>query len=305
MTRYQESKNTMYMVVDNYLNEADPAVLAMMPDFLTLFTDYKSELRDLQKYVKEQETLITGFRKEKFEHREKMIAVLLFVSTRIRAYAWSIGDQVLDDKASIAPSRLLRMSDTIVLSYAKKIHDLADEHLAALAPFGVDAAKLTELLDAHEAFRNWIPLTRAAIVNRKQMTKMIAQTIRTIDGLLTGMDKLVRTMQFVNFDFFDRYFDSRIIVNNATRRLSLRGWVYNEANQPILKAVVAIPSLGVSTKTTAKGEFEFRGIKGGMYTVEFSRSGYDLHKEVVVIVDNERTDVKVVLKDAERVAEAS
>lgn len=305
MTREQESKNTMYMVVDHYLNEADPALLAMMPGFSSLFTDFKTELEDLQVYVQEQRTLLKGYRREKEEHREKMNEQVLFVSSRIRAYAWTIGDQVLDFKASLPPSRLTVMSDTGVLNYAKKIYNLANEHLVALGPFGVDAAKMAELLDAHDAYRAWIPLTRDAITIRKKMTKSIRATIKKIDSLLVGMDKMVRMMRFVNFDFYDRYFDVRIIVNNPTRRLSLRGWVLNELHEPVLKAVVSIPSLGISTKTTAKGEFEFKSIKGGMYSVEFSRAGYEPHKEVVVIVDNERTDVKVVLKAAVSSAVAS
>jgi hypothetical protein len=305
MNRTQESKNSMFLVVQDFVTSSDPVILALMPDFAPTYAQYETEVKYLQDCLREQKSYLRGYREEKDEHKEKMADSVFFVSQRVKSYAWAIGDSVLMRKASKTKVGILRLADTIASAYADEIIQHATTHLAALAPYGVDAAAMTRLQDTMTAFNEWLPKTRSSIVNRKYFTDEIRKVIKNIDGLLFGLDTMVLTLESLHAEFVKNYFDSRIIVNNGYRKLSLRGVVVDEMGLPILKATVKLPTLDITTQTTAKGMFELRGIKGGLYPVTVEQFGFESHKEVVAIVSNERTDIKVTLKAAADVAVAS
>ncbi|MFN3639892.1 MAG: carboxypeptidase-like regulatory domain-containing protein [Flavobacterium sp.] len=262
-------------------------------------------MKYLQDCLREQKSYLRGYREEKDEHKEKMADAVFFVSQRVKSYAWAIGDSVLMRKASKTKAGILKLPDTVASAYADEIFQHATTHLAALAPYGVDAAAMTRLQDSIVAYNEWIPKTRSSIVNRKYFTDEIRKVIKKIDGLLFGLDTMVLALESLHAEFVKNYFDSRIIVNNGYRKLSLRGVVVDEMGLPILKATVKLPTLDITTQTTAKGIFELRGIKGGMYPVTVEQFGFESHKEVVAIVSNERTDIKVTLKASADVAVAS
>jgi hypothetical protein len=305
MNRTQEAKNTMFLVVQDFVSSSDPVILALLPDFASTYAQYETEVKYLQKCLREQRSYLRGYREEKDEHKEKMANEIIFVSQRIKSYAWVIGDSVLMRKVSKVKANILRLADTVASAYGEEVFGHATTHLAALAPYGVDASAMTRLQDSITAYNAWIPKTRSSIVNRKYFTDEISNVIKKIDGLLFGMDTMVRTLETLHAEFVKNYIDSRIIVNNGYRKLSLRGVVVDEMGLPILKATVKLPTLDITTQTTAKGMFELRGIKGGMYPVTVEQFGYESHKEVVAIVSNERTDIKVTLKASADVAVAS
>ena len=111
------------------------------------------------------------------------------------------------------------------------------------------------------------------------------------------MDKLVTMLKFTNPTYYSDYFSARKIVNTGHRKQALRGKITNELGQPIDKVYITIEApKEVTVKSTAKGNYQFKAIEGGVWPVTFTRNGYETIREYIVFTPTLRVDLNVTLK---------
>ena len=295
MNAKQEAKRSMFLVVEELINNTDPTVLAAMPNFTPYFDEFKDGLANLRVASEEQVYSRIGYHIEKMEQRALMSNLCLNIINRVKAYATNEGNAILFELMNRKKSSLDRLNDTLILDYCQKVHDESFSLLASLGTYGIVAADLVALQEAINAYLLLIPKPRFEIVERKEATRNIANAISLCSEKIEKIDILVSMLEFSNRPFYLKYFDDRKLVNPGVRTLSLRGVVTNESGQELRGVMVRIPTLNLERRTTAKGNYEMKNIPPGVYTVVFEKEGMQTQSIPVAISANERTDLNVTL----------
>lgn len=297
MKKFYEDRRSMFYVVEKFVKETDPAVLALMPSFAGAFSDFESVLNKIAIVQGRVVDRITGSRLEKEEKRLLMSQLTEAMAFKIKSWAVDTGDQELFVRLSRARvSIMMRVRDSIAADICTSIIDKAQEHLAALAPYGVVAADITALEDAQTEFLTWKPSPRSAISNRKIAIREVYSLVREGMKILDKMDVYFSTLKYSHPKVYETYLSERIVVDTGSRKLSLRGLILTDEGSELGSVTVRIPSLGVDTLSTDKGSFEFKSLPPGIHTAEFKKYGYETTSLQFAVVANQRTDLKVEMK---------
>lgn len=295
MNARQETKRSMFLVVEELINNTNPTVLAAMPNFTTYFDEFKESLTFLRTASEEQLFSRIGYQMEKTEKRLTMSTLCLNICSRVKAYAVNEDDTILFEQMNVKKSTLDRLNDTLILDYCQKVHDKTVTLLPSLTTYGIVAADLVALQDEINAYLLLIPKPRYEIVERKEATRNIALNIAKCERNLKKIDILVTMLEFSNRQFFLKYFDDRKLVNHGSRTLSLRGIVTNEDGLVLKGVTVKITSINQERRTTARGYYEMKAIPPGVYNAVFEKQGMQTQSIPVAISANQRTDLNVTL----------
>jgi hypothetical protein len=97
-------------------------------------------------------------------------------------------------------------------------------------------------------------------------------------------------------DFFNGFKQSMKIDNNPTHKLSVKGNIFEETTEgskAVANVRCFIPALNKSAKSGEKGNFIFKSLPAGEYTVIFTKFGYETVTKTIVVNDGERTDLSI------------
>lgn len=77
---------------------------------------------------------------------------------------------------------------------------------------------------------------------------------------------------------------------------SLKGKVVDEQFNPIPGVNIVIPSTGYGTASDQSGNYEFRNIPSGNYTIEFSAIGFEKHRTEQIVLSENKIIPDIILK---------
>lgn len=165
---------------------------------------------------KVQETNMTGAALDKRFKRDAMTAKTVEVARAVYAYAEDIGDLVLREKMNLAPHDVNRKRDSVVGALCQGVNDVATALIASLGDYGLVVADCTALQAAIDAYAAVVSAPRTATGVRKGATAEINQLVKDSMKILNNrMDKLMPEFETSAPEFFQEYFDARIIVDNG------------------------------------------------------------------------------------------
>jgi hypothetical protein len=295
MKKFYRNQRRMFYVVERFLSQADPAILAQMPGMAAAVMELQDIIQEIAQTSSSRLLGSSGLTLGKQERKEVMCRLAYTVGMRLQCYAMDSGQPTLF-KMGISFSVLQRQRSTVCADHGNRVYSRAEEHLAALAPYVVTAAMLQELRDAIDDFVDWIPKPRVAIVNRKCLTSDLYGLVRKGMKLLDRVDVYVASLKFTEPSFYEHYRSRRKLVRYGVRHLSLRGVVRNEQGDLLAHVKVSIPELGLESKTTDRGYFQVKRVKEGIRRVVFERTGYESLEQMTAVVRNQRTDLVVVME---------
>lgn len=300
MNSREEDNLSMEILVEKFITRTDPTTLAQMPGMGALNTKFGANINLLRACKNGQVLNRTGNRMSKEALREEMTQKGFTVAADVCSYAIEIEDEVLQMSVTYVESDLNQMRDTDVADACTSIFDIATLHVANLADYGTTPAILDELKDIIALYNEVLPDSRAGIVTQTTFTERIKQLFEENRKIIFRMDKLVTRLKFREADYYDEYFKSRKIIDTGSRKFSLRGKVLNELGQPVDKVAITVElPQEVTRKSTALGNFQFKGIPAGVWPVTFKRDGFDTIREFVVFTPTLRVELNVTLKVAD------
>src|SRR5438034_1083580 len=141
MTSIQKSKLNMYNAVMAYCN-ANAAITAAIPAFDTVMLAFKAEVTAIDTTAQLEVEVISGITISKADLKKATASTGTGLAAALFAYAVSVNDPVLQQKANYSYSDLLKLRDDELTLIAQNIHDNAETLMAALTPYGVTAATL-------------------------------------------------------------------------------------------------------------------------------------------------------------------
>lgn len=194
------------------------AEVASIPALATTTAEFYANVLSIQQLLSLQVKDLRGYTQEKREARELMEMKTLEVGGRAMAWATATGQDGLAAEFNVTANSLGIHRDSVVASRCQALATLANTHAAALVPFGVDAADLTELQTLIDAYTVLVQLPRTLTTVRKQVTGELGLLVRDTMRLLTNrMDMLIRGFEVSNAVFHARYTAAREIIDLGGR----------------------------------------------------------------------------------------
>ena len=300
MDAFQEDHLSMEIATVEVLDNTPPEILVKLPGIVSVAAQLKENVNTLRVFKNGQRLNRTGYRMTKESLREDMTQKGFEIAADVCSYAISIGDEVLQMKVTYVLSDLEKMRDTDIADTCSDIFEYANPLVENLIEYGTNEDSLAKFKDSITLYNESLPTTRNGIVTRSIFTTRIAELFKENQELLFIIDKLVTRLRFREPVYYMDYFRNRKIVNTGHRKLSLKGKITDEQGQPIKDVKVTVEANNeFFTKTTAKGNYRFKGIEGGVWPVIFQRDGFIEEKSFLVFTPNTRVDFNVVLKRAE------
>lgn len=216
MTKKQTAKTNMYLGLEMYLN-GRMNIWQVLALFVTLVTNFKNKVVNLQALQAKQEELLTGYAMQKRNARIAMAETAFRIKCALQTFASDQNNEILYMKVNWSLSDLIEGSSLASRNRCQVIYDQAIPVVDDLGPYAVTQDELEGLLRQIEAYNSIISGSKNVIGQRKQITKDIATAIREIDTLLkTKMDKLVANWKSSSPNFYDTYFIERKIYEAKT-----------------------------------------------------------------------------------------
>lgn len=218
MRKDLEDRFTMFYAVQTAVDKHNAAWAALVP-YANATTAFKDKIVAIEAEVAKQGTDLEGYALDKAAKKEKMVQKGLAIANQVYAYAEDNDDAVLREKMDVSYSDLTAPRDAVIAQKCQVIHDEANAVIASIGAYGVVAADLTALETLIDAYEAVISAPRTAITVRKGATEAIETLIKEGTTILTNrMDKLMSEFKDSNPDFYQEYFDARIVVNTGSKK---------------------------------------------------------------------------------------
>lgn len=294
MTSQQENQLSMYYVVQTLCN-ANNSIWQNNKPFKRSYEEFTVQLPIIAQYRDTQSQNISGLAQNKTDKRKELTEKAYFVANRLQSYATVEKKNELFAKVNYARSVFAKYRDTNLIGLCNTILEQAQSALSDLADYSVNAALLTDLQNAIQAYQDELGKPRHAQINTKTATDTLKQLFTNTNALLTErLDKDVEVFRVSNPDFYKQYFDARRIVQSARGKLSLQVTVLDAATQtPLPNVKISFKDYNTTKKTSEKGSFQIKNLSEGDYQMTLEKMGYTSLTQTFNINGSETTKLKL------------
>ena len=295
MRKRKEDELSMFVLIQILISNLPAAVLSSMPNFNSVFALFDSSTTAIRNLNTDLTAKGLGFKIQKSDAKLKMVNNAITIANAIRALALITGDTVLANNFKFTAPKLLSLRDTTVANTATFIQLKGVELEADLVSYGITNAMLVELEDDIENYNDILSQPRQNIVDRKFINFTINNLFKECNQQLVLMDALITLLKDTNPEIYYTYFNDRQVVNTGSRKIAIRGHVYNNENAPISGASVRVAD-GPVTKTTALGYYEFKYLPEGVHKFIFEYPGLTPVEQYITTINGQRMDFNVTLE---------
>ena len=219
MTTKQLNKLTTALAVEG-ICDANTTIIATVPAFAASYADVQSHVTNIQTLWQAQAQNTKGIAEDKHQARQAMCKTALVTAKAVHAYAVKSNNNTLADGMDFTLSDLMAGRDTESARRCQEIYDTANTNLAALADYGVTAAKLSLLTAAIGAYNLFITKPRQVRAQHKTTTGSIQTEFDLLDGALGVLDDLIPQFAPANLKFVDDFNNARTIVDTSASHAS-------------------------------------------------------------------------------------
>lgn len=298
MNYRQENTLTMFNTVVAVCDQ-NSAVIATIPALDTAYTSFKTQCDFINVVLKEQLLKIKGEAVEKAKHKNALALRASIVARVVRAFAISINDNVLRNETDYTESVLAKQRDISIQLNAQIIYERANTNLAALAPFGITAGVMTDLVNAITVYQTHLSSPTVARDKRAGATTELDLKISTANDLLRfQMDDTMQILRLPESKFFRLYTNARKIIDlhgkGSVNNGSIKGVVKDMTTNLVIDgALIELLDSDIITSSDALGEFVL-DLAPGTYSIRVTKDGYtDAEVNDIVVVNGEDTVVTV------------
>lgn len=310
MTNGQENHLNMQLTVVKFCND-NLSIVTTLPGFsanLQIVSDSNDQIATVAEV---QETGTGGVTTNKKELRLNLNALASDTARKLTAFAKLNNNLTLLGEVNYTDSDFKRFSDIEARDHAKIVYNKAEDNLAAVAEYAINATTQTALQNAIQSFTSVMTAPRLSATTKSQATKQLVKLFNKASMALDKMDAIVELVRLTDPNFYNGYKAARKIMNKGKGKLAVKGSVSDAKNGEPIKGVTvtfmpdgepvatmqATNGEAVLSKTTAdKGGFNIKSIPAGTYHVSFKKAGYIEQTMTVNVNDGELTVVDTVLE---------
>lgn len=305
MTSRDQSKLTMYSVVEDYLT-TNASVVSGLPNYTPYFSAFTGGIDRIQSLVKRLLSDHSGLTISKDKLKIEAAVLAADSARKIKAYARFIKNDLMESQVDYSDWELKKAPDATFPAIVKGIYDLAQSNLEALTPYGITAATQTALSTALTAYETASPKRRSNTSDDKQINIQLAKAFSDTNAALEELTILFGTIKLQQPNFWNGFKSACDVVVTGTRSLAVIGLITDAATGDPLKSatITFVPdgsvkgakSNGIVVKKSAtKGGFNIKTMTPGGYTVTVKKSGYADNVLSITVSEGELTRITVAL----------
>ncbi len=298
----QRNKLKMYMLVKEFLL-ASEAITDNWAAFAALFASFTDYITEIFAVAAQQEEDNTGVTKTKALIKTALIAKMLEISEKCRAYASVKDDMEYLGLIKFMKGELQNAADAMLITKANTLQTHVAPRRDELAVYKLEDSEMSELLALKNQFEAIYTLPES---NKKKVAKLTARLntlYKMADTALIKIDALLLLSRVQLPDFYEAYRRKRIIGKRPTRTRALQLWVVDDATGlPVAKAKVTVRHkagtnlVKVVRSTGPKGGMIVASMDAAEYEYEVIYGGYLTSTGSFFVNDGVMTDVVVRLK---------
>jgi len=309
MTNIQECKNSMELGLRDFLNK-NASIANKLPNFVILFAQFNSNLDQIQVLRELQEIDTSGISDKKDLFRSDLVTKAIDVSRKTETYAKMTNNPILAKEVHYSKTDLNKSSDLKLRDRALIIHDKADENIADLEEYGVNADMLVDLKKVIDLFNASIPEIRTGKTETKQVTRQLNRLLKANDEILVKFDLLVEVVRQTEPVFYSGYKDNRKIINTSVASLALIAKATDAVTGEAIKGAkfTFIPQDEGENKgdakteeplvkrTAKKGILHIKNMTDGPYLTIVAKTGYKPKELLINKAAGDRINLNVKLE---------
>jgi len=263
----------------------------------------KTKISNINNTLQEQRIDTKGYTNQKTKYRDVVDKNLDYLFAAFRGYAKINNDEVLYQDANISLSKISKISDTEIIPFFDKNIDYAQQHLQELDAYGINQDMLDKAKTNLTNYQDLLSMPRDITAIRAAATKKLKTQVNDLVLFFDDvLDNLMVKYRRSHPDFYQQYLNARIIVDNPTTALSIKGTVVDaDGKKPLQHVKVTVKFKAGSeladyhTKTTEKGNYQFKGIPDGKCKLIFELEYYDKLVVDSTVYTGKATDLDVQL----------
>ena len=309
MTNIQECKNSMELGLRDFLNK-NASIANKLPNFVILFAQFNSNLDQIQVLRELQEIDTSGISDKKDLFRSDLVIKAIDVSRKTETYAKMTNNPILAKEVHYSKTDLNKSSDLKLRDRALIIHDKADENIADLEEYGVNADMLVDLKKVIDLFNASIPEIRTGKTETKQVTRQLNRLLKANDEILVKFDLLVEVVRQTEPVFYSGYKDNRKIINTSVASLALIAKATDAVTGEAIKGAkfTFIPQDEGENKgdakteeplvkrTAKKGILHIKNMTDGPYLTIVAKTGYKPKELLINKAAGDRINLNIKLE---------
>ena len=306
MKKQAENSISMFETV-KAVCDANITIIATNAGLNNTYKKYLILLAETELLAQEQTLNRTGITIDKKKMREKLALLVETASGIIKTYFDSVNNFDIYTSVNVSLTKLRTMRDQLLVAHTQTVIDLLTAHQADLAPFGVDAAYITNLSDMQIKYANLSTLPTVARNNKSTATLQLKDKVKEVLTFLKNeLDNAMLVVKLSNPAFYITYRNARKTIDSGIRHQeittgSITGVVkQEETNTVIPNALVEIVGTETVIITDNLGEFTIINIPPATYMLKVSIGNYDIKTvDNIVVTENENTEVEINLTPSE------
>ncbi len=213
MDKRLNNRFNMYKVVRDWLN-VNREALGTLPGLSESIDEFVNVLTEVASLDVTKAKGLSAAADAKNTSRELLERRVMDTVRMLKAYAVFSDNSIAADELDMSASSLKRLAELALLSRSQRVIQLAETHGEAAAPYGLDAAVLDALKQAHQQFDQNQTAVRSAIVNRKDAGEQLEARMDEADDLLKGkLDVLMEVVAITQPELYNQYRGTRLIVD--------------------------------------------------------------------------------------------
>jgi hypothetical protein len=275
MDSLQVTRLNMYRAVETLCGD-NAEIVASIPAFQIAFDDFKAKIAEIIAAEQQKSAVLTGIAADKAQSKQSLCRQTANIAGAIFAFASTTSNNELKQQMNVSFSKLLKMKDIQLTARCRNIHDAGAANIDALADYGIKPALLSALQNAIDEYSATAPKPRTARSRGKAITGSLRELFKQADAILTErMDSFIGLIRENRPDFAATYEAARIIIDPSTTTTQLKGTISSKTDgAPIKGATVTIVETAQEIKTGSTGEYSFKPLHSGEYTLRVAMNGF-------------------------------
>ena len=277
-------------------------LLNQFPFYESLLAEFKQNLQDMELLDQQQGMSTRGLRELKAQMKQALAQKTMDMSHRLEAFAKITQDVVLVPKVHLAPTHLLKYSDSDFLTACHIVYDEALKYADLLTEYKVDAALLESMKTEIAAYELMESSPITAIGMRKMVTNQLGAKVKEQRVVLGKLDSMMEMFRFSDESVYRSYRNHRKVYYRSRSLLvtcQVNAAVTGKGLPNVRVAFYLNDELVVEKKTAQGGGAKIKSMSEGVYSIRLTKMGYVPQTLSVVVQKKELNVVEVELEKKE------
>ncbi len=247
---------------------------------------------DIESVNQRQNRTTIGLTKQKNDCRKLINETCDIFNGIFRSYAKTVTDEDVYANSDMSLSTIRDIKDTEIMVLVNEKLDYANATSGDLGDYGLTAGMISDLEDLLTQYKEFLTRPQEVIAERKTATNKMVVLFDEVSEQLNGhLDNHMMQYKVSEAQFYQDYLNARNIYDNPTRKRvagvgdgGVDGDVYDvvlgqvfdkTTDEPIEGVLVRLEGTEIVTDTEVDGEFYIDEIPTGVYSVSFTKTGFE------------------------------